>query len=146
MTRFKRGRAPNPLIGYEADTVGSAGTRNYQGMFVTQLIKTAGKLQVQQTVKNVDLMNAHWALRHDASLELLTQVRRQHFALLVARESIRINEAVVRFAHELYRIQVDQVSQEVAAMYEPAWPARWPCSRASAGGGRETATSPPGSN
>lgn len=117
---IQAGTAPNPLIGYEADTVGSAGTRNYQGVFATQLIKTAGKLQVQQAVKNVDLMNAQLALRQ-ARLELLTQVRRQYFALLVARESIRINEAVVRFTHELYRIQVDQVSQEVAAMYEPAW-------------------------
>lgn len=117
---IQAGTAPNPLIGYEADTVGSAGTRNYQGVFATQLIKTAGKLQLQQAIKNVDLMNAQLTLRQ-TRLELLTQVRRQYFALLVARESIRINEAVVRFTHELFRIQVDQVSQEVAAPYQPAW-------------------------
>lgn len=117
---IQAGTAPNPLIGYEADTVGSAGTRNYQGVFGTQLIKTAGKLQLAQAIENVDLMNSQLALRQ-TRLDLLTQVRRQYFALLVARESIRINEAVVRFTHELYRIQVDQVSQEVAAPYEPAW-------------------------
>jgi cobalt-zinc-cadmium efflux system outer membrane protein len=117
---IQAGTPPNPLIGYEADTVGSAGTRNYQGVFVTQLIKTAGKLQLQQAIRNVDLMNAQLALRQ-TRLELLTQVRRQYFALLVARESIKINEAVVRFTHELYRIQVEQVPQEVAAPYQPSW-------------------------
>ncbi|MBI3861760.1 MAG: TolC family protein [Planctomycetia bacterium] len=115
---IQAGTAPNPTIGYEADTVGSAGTRNYQGVFATQLIKTAGKLQVAQAIENVDLMNAQLALRQ-ARFDLLTQVRRQYFALLVAREAIRINEAIVKFTHELYRIHVDQVSQEVAAPYEP---------------------------
>jgi cobalt-zinc-cadmium efflux system outer membrane protein len=111
---------PNPLVGYEADTVGSAGTRNYQGVFATQLIKTAGKLQVSQAIQNVDLMNAQLALRQ-TRLELLTQVRRQYFNLLVARESIKINEAVVKFTHELYRIKVEQVSNEAQAPYEPTW-------------------------
>src|SRR5262249_19817450 len=54
---------PNPTIGYEEDTVGSAGTRNYQGVYVTQLIKTGGKLQLAQAVENVDLMNTQLSLR-----------------------------------------------------------------------------------
>ncbi|MGE5191250.1 MAG: TolC family protein [Deltaproteobacteria bacterium] len=115
---IQAGTHPNPLIGYEADTVGSAGTRNYQGVFFTQLIKTAGKLQVSQAIENVDLMNAQLALRQ-ARIELLTQVRRQYFALLIARESVKINEAIVPFTHELYRVQVDQVSEGQAAAYEP---------------------------
>jgi cobalt-zinc-cadmium efflux system outer membrane protein len=117
---IQAGTAPNPLVGYEADTVGSAGTRNYQGVFATQLIKTAGKLQLQQAVRNVDVMNAQLMLRQ-TRLDVLTQVRRQYFTLLVARESIKINEAIVRFTHELYRIHVEQVSQELAAPYEPSW-------------------------
>lgn len=117
---IQAGTPPNPLVGYEADTVGSAGTRNYQGVFVTQLIKTAGKLQLAQAIQNVDLMNAQLALRQ-TRLELLTQVRRQYFTLLVARESIKINEAVVKFTHELFRIHVEQATQEVVAPYEPSW-------------------------
>ena len=115
---IQAGTHPNPLLGYEADTVGSAGTPNYQGVFVTQLIKTAGKLQVAQAIENVDLMNTQLALRQ-AKIDLLSQVRRQYFALIIARESVRINEAIVPFTHEVYRVQVDQVSEGVAAAYEP---------------------------
>jgi cobalt-zinc-cadmium efflux system outer membrane protein len=115
---IQAGAHPNPLVGYEADTVGSAGTRNYQGVYFTQLIKTAGKLQLAQAIENVDLMNTQLALQQ-ARIDLLTQVRRQYFALLIARESVKINEAIVRFTHELYRVQVDQFSEELPAAYEP---------------------------
>src|SRR4029077_230196 len=113
---IQAGTHPNPIVGYEADTVGSAGTRNYQGVFFTQLIKTGGKLQLAQAIENVDLMNTQLALQQ-ARIDLLADVRRQYFALLIARESVRINEAVVRFTHELYRIQSEQVAQEQAAAY-----------------------------
>jgi cobalt-zinc-cadmium efflux system outer membrane protein len=116
---IQAGTHPNPLIGIEQDTVGSAGTRNYQGVYAVQLIKTAGKLELAQAIENVDLMNTQLALRQ-ARNDLLTQVRRQYFALLVARESVKINEAIVRFTHELYRIQVDQVTEGEAAAFEPA--------------------------
>jgi cobalt-zinc-cadmium efflux system outer membrane protein len=116
---IQAGTHPNPIVGYEADTVGSNGTRNYQGIYATQVIKTAGKLEVAQAIQNVDLMNAQLMLRQ-ARNDLLSQVRRQYFALLIARESITINEAIVRFTHELYRIQVDQVTfGGQAAAYEP---------------------------
>jgi cobalt-zinc-cadmium efflux system outer membrane protein len=115
---IQAGAHPNPLVGYEADTVGSAGTRNYQGVYFTQLIKTAGKLQLAQAIENVDLMNTQLALQQ-ARIDLLTQVRRQYFALLIAREAVKINEAIVRFTHELYRVQVDQLSEELPAAYEP---------------------------
>jgi cobalt-zinc-cadmium efflux system outer membrane protein len=115
---IQAGTHPNPILGYEADTVGSAGTRNYQGVFFTQLIKTWGKLELAQAIENVDLMNTQLALRQ-ARIDLLADVRRQYFALLIAREALKINEAVVRFTHELYRIQSEQVAQEQAAAYEP---------------------------
>jgi cobalt-zinc-cadmium efflux system outer membrane protein len=116
---IQAGTAPNPIIGYEADTVGSFQTRNYQGIYASQLIKSAGKLEVQQAIQNVDLMNAQLALRQ-ARIDLLTQVRRQYFALLVARESVKINAAIERFTHRLYRIQVDQVELGgQTAVYEP---------------------------
>ena len=58
---IQAGVHPNPTIGYEADTVGSAGTRNYQGVYGTQTIKTAGKLGLARAVANMDLMNAQLA-------------------------------------------------------------------------------------
>ena len=66
-TTIQAGAHPNPIVGYESDTVGSAGTPNYQGAFVTQLIKTAGKLQLAQAIENVDLMNTQLALRQARS-------------------------------------------------------------------------------
>lgn len=116
---IQAGTHPNPIIGYESDTVGSSQTRDYQGVYMSQIIKTAGKLQVLQAIENVDLMNSQLLLRQ-ARNDLLSQVRRQYFALLIARESITINEAIVRFTHSLYRIQVDQVTfGGQAAAYEP---------------------------
>lgn len=115
---IQAGTHPNPIFGYESDTVGSSQNRDYQGVYMNQVIKTGGKLQLAQAIENVDLMNAQLALRQ-ARNDLLSQIRRQYFALLIARESMKINEAVVRFTHELYRIQVDQLTQGVAAVYEP---------------------------
>ena len=116
---IQAGTHPNPIFGYESDTVGSSQNRDYQGVYASQIIKTAGKLEVAQAIENVDLMNSQLLLRQ-ARNDLLGQVRRQYFALLIARESIRINEAIVRFTHEVYRIQVDQVTLGgQAAVYEP---------------------------
>ena len=63
---IQAGVYPNPVLGYEADTVGSAGTRNYEGVFGTQVVKTAGKLGLARSVANVNVMNAQLALRRRA--------------------------------------------------------------------------------
>jgi cobalt-zinc-cadmium efflux system outer membrane protein len=115
---IQAGTHPNPTVGYESDTVGSSFTRDYQGVYASQFIKTAGKLELAQAIQNVDVMNAQLALRQ-ARNDLLSQIRREYFALLIARESLKINEAIVRFTHEVYRIQVDQVTEGQAAVYEP---------------------------
>lgn len=112
------GAHPNPTIGYEADTVGSAGTRNYQGVFFTQQIKTAGKLELARSAANVDLMNAQLAARK-ARVELITRIRSAYFAVLVARESIDVSEGLVRLTDEAFRVQVDQLKGGQAAAYEP---------------------------
>jgi len=112
------GAYPNPTVGYEADTVGSAGTRNYQGIFFTQTIKTAGKLELAQASANVDLMDAQLALRR-ARIDLITRIRSQYFAVLVAKQAVVASSALVRFTNEVYRVQVDQVKGSQAAAYEP---------------------------
>ena len=64
---YQVGVYPNPVLGYEADTVGSAGTRNYQGVFGTQVVKTANKLGLARAAANVDVANAELALRRTRS-------------------------------------------------------------------------------
>lgn len=115
---IQAGAYPNPVVGYEADTVGSAGTRNYQGVFVEQEIKTAGKLDLARSIANIDLMNRQQDLRK-ARAELLRKVRENYFAVQVARENLRYNGALVRFTNEVYRIQVEQLKGGQAAAYEP---------------------------
>ncbi|MSR60144.1 MAG: TolC family protein [Planctomycetaceae bacterium] len=109
---------PNPVVGYEADTVGSAGTRNYQGMFFTQDIITAGKLDLARAIANMDLMNQQLGLRA-ARADLLRVVRANYFSVLVAEENLRYSEALVRFTNEVYRVQVEQLKGEITAAYEP---------------------------
>jgi len=116
---IQAGTHPNPIMGYESDTVGSSLNRDYQGVYVSQIIKTAGKLELQQAIENVDVMNAQLLLRQ-ARNDLLSQIRREYFAVLIAREALRINEAVVVFTRDVYEIQVDQVKGGgQAAVYEP---------------------------
>ena len=115
---IQAGVHPNPTLGYEADTVGSAGTRNYQGVFVVQTIKTAGKLDLARASANVDLMNAQLELRK-TKIDLSKRVRNGFYAVLVARENLRISEAVARFTNEVFRVHVDQLKGGQPAAYEP---------------------------
>jgi cobalt-zinc-cadmium efflux system outer membrane protein len=116
---IQAGVYPNPVLGYEADTVGSAGTRNYQGVFGTQVVKTAGKLGLARSVANVNVMNAQLSMRR-ARIDLMAQVKANYFAILVAQQSVSINEALVQLTNEAYRIQDDKLKGGMATPYEPA--------------------------
>ena len=105
---IQAGVYPNPVIGYEADTVGSAGTRNYQGVFATQTIKTAGKLGLARAAANMDLMNAQLELRK-TRFDLLARVRSAYYAVLVAQQNVAIMSAMAWLTNEAYRIQVDKL-------------------------------------
>ena len=62
------GTHPNPMIGYEADTVGSSRNPNYHGAYFNQWIKTAGKLQLAQAAAMIDVRNGELALRKSQDL------------------------------------------------------------------------------
>jgi cobalt-zinc-cadmium efflux system outer membrane protein len=115
---LQAGLYPNPTVGYEADTMGTASAPGYQGGFVEQDIITAGKLQLAQSAALVDLRNAELALRATQA-DLLAQVRAGYFGVLVARERLRIARTLAIFTYDVYRIQVEQVRGAQAAAYEP---------------------------
>ncbi len=115
---IQMGTPENPLVGYEADTVGSSGNPNYQGAFFNQWIKTAGKLQLAQAAAMIDVRNGELTLRK-ARIALITQVQAQYYAVLVAEETVRITEALARFTDASYHIQIEQVRAGEAAAYEP---------------------------
>lgn len=113
------GTHPNPIVGYESDTVGSSKSRDYQGVYFTQWIKTAGKLALARTVKNYDVMNAQLALRR-TRISVLARVKAKYFAVLVAQENVVLTSALVRFTDEVYQIQTEKLKAGWAAAFEPA--------------------------
>lgn len=115
---IQAGLYPNPTIGYEADTVNDGNTSGFQGAFISQQIKTAGKLKLASAAATIDVLNAEVTLRR-TEIDLLTQVRSTYFAVLVAQENLKVSRALVRFTDEVFRIQVEQVKGAQAAGYEP---------------------------
>src|SRR5207249_3184889 len=115
---IQAGLYPNPVVGFQGDQIGSAGTKGQLGGYIEQLIKTAGKLRLARLVELMNYANAQLALRR-AEIDLIGQVRSGYFSVLVARENVRVTRALSRFADEVYRIQIAQVRGEQAAPYEP---------------------------
>jgi cobalt-zinc-cadmium efflux system outer membrane protein len=111
------GAYPNPLFFFEQDTVGT-GPGGYEGFGVHQTVKTWNKLKLAQAAAMMDLLNARLALKR-AYADLAYQVRTNYFAVLVALEAVKINEALYEFTNEIYRVQVEWVEGGFAAPYEP---------------------------
>ena len=84
-----------------------------------QTIKTGGKLRLQTAAAEMALHNAELALRRARS-DLATQVRNAYFAVLVGKETVRVNEALAHFTDEVYRLQARLLAGGFAAPYEPA--------------------------
>jgi cobalt-zinc-cadmium efflux system outer membrane protein len=126
---IQAGAYPNPTFGYEGDTIGTASTPGYQGVFFDQTIKTANKLKLAQASAVMDLLNAQLAFKK-AQADTMAAVRGGYFAVLVAWETVRVNQALVTFTEESFDIQKGQLLAGVPAPYEPmqlralAWQAR----------------------
>jgi cobalt-zinc-cadmium efflux system outer membrane protein len=116
---IQAGLPQNPKIAFEGDTMGTAGSPGYLGGWIEQVISTGGKLKLAEAAAGMDYFNAQVALRK-ARLDLAGQVRAGYFAVLVARESMRVNSVLYQFIDGLYRIHVEKVKAGVdAAPYEP---------------------------
>ncbi len=108
---------PNPTFAFEADPSSTGQSPTFQGFYLDQVIKTGGKLKLQEAAARMDLQNAELALRRARS-DLSTQVRNAYFGVLVAREAVRVTRGVARLTGEVYRIQRDLATDELAATYE----------------------------
>ncbi|MHB1423128.1 MAG: TolC family protein [Gemmataceae bacterium] len=110
------GAYPNPTLFFEQDTVGT-GAAGYEGFGSHLTVKTAGKLKLQQAAAMMDLLNAQLALKR-AYTDLSYQVRTNYFAVLVALEGVKINQALYEFTEEVFRVQVEMVQGQLSAPYE----------------------------
>ena len=124
---IQAGLYPNPTLGYQADQVqpnlpptpGSTGNgAGQQGGFINQLIKTAGKLTLARAVAGFDYINTLVAVRR-AEVDVLSAVRTQQFAVLVAEQGVNVNRSLLKLADEVYALQLRQVASGEAAGYEP---------------------------
>src|SRR5262249_16005034 len=115
---IQAGLHPNPNFGYSADTIGNAATAGFQGFFLEQMIKTAGKLELARQVASVDVVNARVALRATES-DVATRVRTAYFAVLVAQENVRVSRALTQFTEEVYNAGLDLLRYGFAVPYEP---------------------------
>ena len=90
---------PNPSVAFQEDNVNTGGTAGYQGVGISQTIPTGGKLALARKAANVEVQNAELTLRRTRN-ELITQVRSNYYAVLVARERIKVNRALVGIRRE----------------------------------------------
>jgi cobalt-zinc-cadmium efflux system outer membrane protein len=111
---------PNPTVGWNVEPSNDGSTAAVQGPFFDQTIKFAGKLKLAAAAAEMDLRNAELALKRARS-DLSTAVRNAYFALLVAKETMRVNRALAVFTDEIYILHVKgQLGVGAAAPYEPA--------------------------
>jgi cobalt-zinc-cadmium efflux system outer membrane protein len=110
---------PNPTFSIQFNPSNDGSTPGADGFGVDQTIKTGGKLHLQRAAAEMDLRNAELALRRARS-DLATQVRNAYFAVVVAKETVRVNKSLASFTGEIYRLQTRLLASGFAAPYEPA--------------------------
>ena len=110
---------PNPTLGWEITPSNDGSVPGAVGPFIDQLIKTGGKLKIASASAEMDLRNTELALRRARS-DLSTRVRNAYYALLVAKETVRVNRGLAVMTDEIYRLHADLAAAgSFAAPYEP---------------------------
>jgi outer membrane protein, heavy metal efflux system len=109
---------PNPTTGWEITPSNDGSVPSAQGPFIDQTIVTAGKLKIASASAEMDLRNAELALRR-ARNDLATRVRQAYYALLVAKETVRVNRALAKFTDDVYVLHTGLLQAGNAASYEP---------------------------
>jgi cobalt-zinc-cadmium efflux system outer membrane protein len=111
---------PNPTVALQQQASNNNSTGGAIGAAVDQTIVTGGKIRLATASAKKDLENAELALKRARS-DLATQVRSAYFALLVAKESMRVTRALAVLTDEVYRLQLTLTEKApLGAGYEPA--------------------------
>lgn len=103
-----RGRAvqaglyPNPTVGYTGEEIGSDGKAGEQGIFVSQLIVTGGKLRLSRAAFQQEAVQGEWqALAQQ--YRVLNGVRIQFYRVLAMQRLLEVQESLVKIAEETLR-------------------------------------------
>lgn len=96
---LQSGLKPNPIAGYSGEEMGDDDTAGKQGAFVSQEIVTAGKLGLDRAVAGREIRRAEAELEA-MRFRVLSDVRAAFHAALVAKETVRMLEDLVRISDE----------------------------------------------
>ena len=108
---------PNPSVGFVNLATMGPGGGPINGGYLSGVIKGPGKIKLAFDAANIDVKAAELALRKQES-DLRTAVRDNYFALLSARENLRVNRAMVRLTDEVYKVMVELLHGGQNATYE----------------------------
>lgn len=108
---LQEGLYPNPSAGYSASEVGNEGKRGQQGYFVEQEFVTANKLGLSQQVARQDVRQATYGFRAQ-HLRVITSVRREFYAVLVAERREILVRQLVEVAAKSLRITEARLKRE----------------------------------
>jgi cobalt-zinc-cadmium efflux system outer membrane protein len=109
----------NPTVALSASPTNNNSNAGAQGGYVDQHLVMWGKRPLAVAAAQKSLENAELALRRARS-DLSTNVRNAYFNLIVAVETVRVNQALARFTDEIYRVYTGYLTGKIAAAYEPA--------------------------
>lgn len=93
------GLYPNPTVGYQGEEIGNAGTAGEHGIFVDQLVVTAGKLRLGRAKFGQEVLQAE-AQALAQQYRVLNGVRMRFYELLAMRRLIAVREQLLKVAED----------------------------------------------
>lgn len=115
---IQAGLKPNPVIGYQGDTIGTSASAGYNGVSFSQEIVTADKLELAAAATRQEVVAAEQDLVR-TRIQLATSVRSKYFEVLIAQQELEYAKALAQLSEESYRAQIDRVAGGESAAYEP---------------------------
>jgi len=109
---------PNPTINIATQSMGPGGGP-INGGFITQLVKTPGKLSLAYAAAYKDVEMAELHLRQ-AESDLRTEVRSGYLSVLVARENLKVSRALAQLTDRVFKVMTMQMKGGQTAVYETA--------------------------
>ncbi len=97
--QIQAGLYPNPEIAYTGEEIGSEGRAGLQGTLITQEIVTAGKRQLAESVAGHGASAARYRLEAQR-WRVLNAVRTGFYEVLLAQQTVRVNQDLVRVGNE----------------------------------------------
>lgn len=93
------GLYPNPVVGYQAEEINDDGTAGKQGVFASQTIVTADKLELNRAAASWDIEQARW--QADAQRwAVVNSVRVQFYAVLAAQRTVEVAEDLEKIVQQ----------------------------------------------